>query len=397
MKRLGWIALLAGCGFQGSAPTGPSDGSSAPIIDAAVPGDMGPTPPPIDGQVCFGVGLLKLCLSVPPAGDRALSSAINTDSPGTCTQVLTQTGSPTMAPELCVIAARTITVQGAVTVSGKRALVLIGADTVTVAALATLDASSTTNPAHSGAGADPGACAKSGIDGANNDNGAGGGAGGSLATKGGSGGPGNLNGGMARGGTAGAAQAAPPVLRGGCPGGKGGDGQNNNGGAGGSGGGALYLIAGGSITITGDVFASGAGGGGTPNNAGFQQGGGGGGSGGMIGLDAPVIKIDGRIAANGAAGAGGGAMTGGKPGGEGTTTSWNTRATAGGPGTGCGKPSDNLRIGSGAQGTALTSTDNLDGGPGDCGGGGGGGGLGLVTTHGTVMGGAMVSPPATAR
>ena len=82
VKRLGWIALLAGCGFQGSAPTGPSDGNTTPIIDAAVPGDTATTPP-IDGQVCFGVGLLKLCLSVPPAGDRTLSSAINTDGAGT--------------------------------------------------------------------------------------------------------------------------------------------------------------------------------------------------------------------------------------------------------------------------------------------------------------------------
>jgi hypothetical protein len=398
VKRLGWIALLAGCGFQGSAPAGPSDGSSAPIVDAAVPGDTATTPPPIDARVCFGNGLLKnLCLSVAPTGDRTLSSAINTDGPGTCTQVLAQTGSPTMAPELCVIAARTITVQGTVTVTGKRALVLIGADTVTVAASATLDASSARSPQHGGPGADPGACTKSG-NGDNSDNGSGGGAGGSLATKGGNGGPGNLNGGpgnSAKGGTAGAAQPAPAVLLGGCPGGKGGDGQNNNGGAGGSGGGALYLIAGSSITITGDVFASGAGGDGTPNNNGFQQGGGGGGSGGMIGLEAPMIKIDGRIAANGAAGGGGGASTGGKPGSEGTTTSWNARAVAGGPGTGCGQQSQNLRIGSGAPGTAGTSTDNLDGGPGDCGGGGGGGGLGIVTTYGTVTGGTTVSPPAT--
>lgn len=384
--------LLVGCSFQGTAPSVPIDGST-PIPDAAVP-DAIVTPPPIDARVCFGVGLLgNLCLLTAPAGDKQLSTAINTDAGGTCTQVLPQTGSPTSAPELCVIAARTITVQGPVTVTGKRALVLIGADTVTVAASATLDASSTTaNPQRVGGGANPGVCSKT-SNGTSSDNGAGGGAGGSLATRGGNGGPGNLNQGVAAGGTPGPAQPAPAVLLGGCPGGKGGDGQNNNGGTGGSGGGAVYLIAGSSITITGDVFASGAGGNGMPSNAGQEQGGGGGGSGGMIGLDAPMIRIDGRIVANGAAGAGGGATTGGKPGSDGTTALWNTRAGAGGPGTGCGQPQQNLRIGSGAPGTALTSTDNLDGGQGDCGGGGGGGGLGIVTIYGTVIGGNQVSPP----
>ena len=390
-----------GCGFQGSSPGAPIDGSTTPPpVDASVPGDTSVTPPPPDALQCFGVGLLKLCLSAPPAGDRPLSSAINTDAGGTCTQVLQQTGSPATAPELCGIAARTSTVQGSVAVTGRRALVLIGTDTVTVAASATLDASSTNSPRHGGPGADPGACSRYGTNGENSDNGAGGGAGGSLATKGGNGGPGNLNGGggSARGGTAGAAQPAPAVLRGGCPGGRGGDGQNNTGGDGGSGGGGVYLLAGSTIAITGDLFASGAGGDGTPNNGGQEQGGGGGGSGGMIGLDAPTSTIDGRIAANGAAGGGGGATTGGKPGGDGTTIRWNARAEAGGPGTGCGEQGQNLRIGSGAQGTALSSTDNLDGGPGDCGGGGGGGGLGFVTLYGTFTGGTtgkMISPPPT--
>lgn len=369
----------------------PIDASTS-IVDAAVPGDTATTPPIDAARVCFGVGLLNnLCLAAAPTGDKPISGAFNTDT-GPCTQVIGQTGSPTMAPDLCVIAARTITVQGTVAVTGKRALVLIGADSVTVAASATLDASSTRSPGRSGPGANPGVCAKTG-NGDNSSSGAGGGAGGSLAIKGGNGGPGNLNGGMAKGGTAGPAQTAPTVLLGGCSGGAGGDGQGNNGGAGGAGGGAVYLIAGRLITITGDVFASGAGGDGTPNNGGFQQGGGGGGSGGMIGLDAPMITIDGRIVANGAAGAGGGGGTGGKPGDDGTTTSWNARAVAGGPGTGCGTPQQNLRIGSGAQGTAATSTDNLDGGPGDCGGGGGGGGLGIVTIYGTVTGGNQVSPP----
>jgi hypothetical protein len=392
VKRLGWLAFLVGCGFQGTSPSAAIDGSTPPPVDASVPADTPVTPPPIDARQCFGVGLLKLCLMAPPAGDRMLPSAINTDAAGTCTQVFPQTGSPTAAPELCVIAARTITAQGTVTVTGARALVLIAADTIAVASGAALDASSTTNPKHPGPGANLGACAKPG-NGDSSNNGAGGGAGGSLATKGGNGGLGNKNapGGKqngAKGGTAGVAQPPPTLLRGGCPGGDGGDGQPGNGGAGGSGGGAVYLIAGGSITITGDVFASGAGGDATPNNAGRQQGGGGGGSGGMIGLDAPVVTIDGRVVANGAAGGGGGATTGGKSGGEGTTMTWDVRAAAGGAGTGC-----NGTVTGGAPGTAKDNTDNIDGAEADCGAGGGGGGLGVVTIYGTVTRGTMISPP----
>lgn len=389
--------LLAGCGFQGSASAGPSDGSNTPIIDAAVPDDMASTPPPIDARLCFGGGLLKnLCLTAAPTGDVTLSSAIDTGTTGTCTQVLQQAGSPTTAPELCVIAGKTITVQGTVTVQGARALVLLGAETVTVAASSVLDASSTTaDPQRIGAGANPGGCSKAGI-GDSSSSGAGGGAGGSFATQGGKGGRGNLNAGggpqnASQGGNPGATQPTPTVLRGGCPGGKGGDGQNNNGGVGGNGGGAVYLIAGTSIAITGDVFASGAGGDGTPNNAGRQQGGGGGGSGGMIGLEAPAITVGGRVVANGAAGAGGGATTGGKPGSEGTTTSWNMRATPGGPGTDC----SGAALASGSQGTAINASDKLDGGESACGGGGGGGGLGIVTTYGALSGGTMISPAPT--
>jgi hypothetical protein len=400
VKRLGCIAFLVGCSFQGASPSSPID-ASTPTADASVPGDGAPLPPPIDARQCFGVGLLNnLCLAKAPAADVTLSSSINTDATGTCTQVFPQTGSPTAAPELCAIAGKTIAVQSTVTVTGSRALVLIGAETVVVAAGATLDASSTTNGTpRKAAGANLGACAKPGS--AGNDNGgAGGGAGGSLATKGGNGGKGNLNapGGSqnaAKGGSAGPTQPAPTLLRGGCPGGKGGDSQiiNNvgNGGAGGNGGGAVYLIAGTSITVTGDVFASGAGGDATPNNAGAEQGGGGGGTGGMIGLDAPTVTVNGRVVANGGAGGGGGGLnTGGKPGGDGTTTSWNTRAAPGGAGTGGGG------VVSGAPGTAINLTDQIDGPDADGGGGGGGGGMGIVTIYGKLMGNMMISPaPAT--
>lgn len=379
----------------------PIDGST-PVLDTAVPDDTAVTTPPIDARQCFGVGLLKLCLSAAPTGDKTLSTAINTDT-GPCTQVIGQTGSPTMAPDLCVIASKTITVQGSVTVQGSRALVLIAAETIVVSGGATLDASSTahTNPRRVGPGANLGVCTAPGAA-DNAGGGAGGGAGGSLATKGGDGGRGNLNapGGpknASQGGKAGATQAAPTLLRGGCNGGKGGDSQiiNNvgNGAAGGKGGGAVYLIAGTSITVTGDVFASGAGGDATNNNAGGEQGGGGGGTGGMIGFDAPTVTINGRVVANGGAGGGGGGQdTGGKPGGDGTTTSWNMQATPGD--AGMGGPIG-IRLAPGAPGTAVGLSSNVDGPDADTGGGGGGGGLGIITVYGTLAGATTVSPAPT--
>jgi hypothetical protein len=392
VKRLGCIAFLVGCGFQGSLPSTPIDGNT-PAVDAAVPGDAATTTPPIDARQCFGAGLLgSLCLSKAPADAVTLSTPIDTDAAGTCTQVFPQTGSPAAAPELCAIAGKTITVQGTVTAKGSRALVLIGAETVVVVAGAILDVSSTSNttPRRIGAAANASACTTPGT--ADNDNGgAGGGAGGSLATRGGNGGKGNLNaaGGpqnAAKGGVAGATQPAPTVLRGGCPGGKGGNSQNA-GGAGGNGGGAVYLIAGTSITLTGDVFASGAGGDATNNNGGAEQGGGGGGTGGVIGLDAQTLTISGRVVANGGAGGGGGGLnTGGKPGGDGTTTNWNARALPGDAGSG------GSGVVTGAQGTAIGMTDKIDGPDADGGGGGAGGGLGVILTYGKVTGATTVSP-----
>jgi hypothetical protein len=98
----------------------PGDG---PIADAAVSdGAPGSDGLPVDARQCFGVGLLKnLCLSSAPAGDVTMSSPINTDTAGACTQVFPQTGSPSNAPELCAIAGKAITVQGTVTVTGSRA------------------------------------------------------------------------------------------------------------------------------------------------------------------------------------------------------------------------------------------------------------------------------------
>lgn len=103
------------CGTDNACPSGmacnPTSGTcegpgGGSIADAATSGGpAGSDGHPGDAQPgCFGVGLLgNLCLSSAPTIDVMLSSAINTDTAGTCTQVFPQTGSPTAAPELCAI------------------------------------------------------------------------------------------------------------------------------------------------------------------------------------------------------------------------------------------------------------------------------------------------------
>jgi hypothetical protein len=385
--------VLVGCGFQ-STTMATTDANQQQTADGSIDA-MAVNPPDAmpDAQVCFGSGLVKVCLDSAPTAPVSYSgmTSLDTSNVANCTRTFPNPG----GPELCVVAGTTVTVAGTLTVTGSRALVLIGATTLGVPG--TLDVSSTlnTNPRR-GAGANTGACQNASA--ADSDSGgAGGGGGGSFATKGGNGGTGDLNDsgnprGTARGGNAGNALPAPTFLRGGCRGGDGGaaDNQHNHG-RGGDSGGAVYLIAATSISITGDVFASGAGGNTDPDATGAEEGGGGGGTGGMIGIDAPVIAISGRVAANGGAGGGGGALNaGGAHGGDGSTINWNARASKG---TRAMDPAGDG--GDGAPGTAVGQIDNLNGTSSDGGGGGGGGGLGVIWIDGTVTDGSKVSPAPT--
>lgn len=209
-----------------------------------------------------------------------------------------------------------------------------------------------------------------------NDNGGGGGAGGGgFQGIGGDGGQGdsndapNSNDGTSDGGTGGALQIAPSVVRGGCPGASGGNGSGGSG-QGGAGGGAVALASLVSISVGGTIEAGGAGGG-----AGRQDrgGGGGGGSGGYIALDAPSVTISGGaiVAANGGGGGEGGATGGsGERGEDGEATT--SRADGGSiPG--------GSQLGNGARGSGgdvvngESATDLREGG-----GGGGGGAAGFI-------------------
>ena len=392
-------AALAGCGFRGVALTDAHAGADdAPLgTDGTTPADDATTrvdaAPTADATMCFGTGLLRICLDALPTGGVTLLGTIATDG-AACTQLVAQAS----GPMLCVIAGTTINGPGATVVTGTRPLVLVAISTLSISG--TLDLSS--NTARTGAGANFAPICNQATytagSGEDDGGGGGGGAGGGFGTPGATGGLGDTNDNlpptphMGQPGKAGMQQPKPTLLRGGCPGGSGGGGSGTVtttlGGPGGASGGALYLIAGSSITIGGNVFASGAGGGAVAGAAGYEMGGGGGGSGGMIGLDAPAIEIDGIVAANGGAGAGGGGNVGGTVGAPGTTTSYNVRA-AHGVGDTSGTAGD------GGDGTAVGATNALPLASTVSGGGGGGGGVGVIWLDGALTNGAKVSPPPT--
>lgn len=317
-------------------------------IAADVPTDVTIVPP--DGTYCYGTGIVHPCfVNAPPSGTRTLNAAINTSTSNLC-------DASSANAAWCVIAAQTITVQGTVTVTGSKPLVLVASGTIDVQG--TLDVASHRTPASTGPAANPAGCNAGNAAGNN-----GGGAGGSFGGKGGNGGGANN---QNTGGTSGNATTNPTTLRGGC---RGQNGQGGNAGAAGPGGGAVYLIAETSITISGTINASGASGSGSASNG---DGGGGGGSGGYVGLDTPTVTNTGLVLANGGGGGeGSGPLTGGNSGNDPTTT---TAATGGSGG--------NLNGGDGGNGssgaTLVGSVGSAGGGVGGGGGGGAGGGAGII-------------------
>ena len=359
-----WCALLlvlGGCHlvFDLAAPT---DGT----VDAPDPGDVRDAPDGPDPALCFGEGVLRVCLGMAPPND-VLPQVIDTGDPQVCAPAAWPNAP--QPPDACVLARVTIEIEGLLRATGPRPLVLLAADTLVLTGA--LDVSSRAGNASPGAGAATSSCPPGG-----SPSSAGGGAGGSFLGAGGRGGNGN-NVSNSGGAPAPPFPAPPPLLRGGCTGGAGSTGAGL-GGSGGLGGGAVYLVAGARNQITGIVNASGAGGAG----AGMASGGGGGGSGGMIVLAAPAVIAQGaRIIANGGGGGSGAGATG-MPGGDpdpnapldpapGGTITLGGDGGAGFAGTNDARPGAHAAAGRG--------------------GGGGGGGAGYVWSS-RALAGAQVSP-----
>lgn len=384
-RALASLVLLAGCDsvfdFNGER------------LDAGVDAS-----PDAFEPVCLGkqgpgrAGLLEVCLDTPPLDTRDLPATLDSGTAGTCTTLLAQTDA--LHTEVCLVIARNLVVGTALELRGPYPIALVALDTLTISA--ELSAASRRDTLATGPGTPFLGCAFTGRNGTNGatSTGGGGGAGGAFGGIGGNGG--------SSGSAAGGDQAPAVTLgfvRAGCPGGRGGDGagSNANNGNSGAAGGGLYLIAGNEISVTATINASGMGGtgGGRGLLTDFGGGGGGGGSGGLIGLDAPRVRLGStaRLVANGGGGGGGGGTGAGSSHGTdghdpdlGTTSAPPFDAAGGGPGL----PGGNAGGGGAAVGVAAVSGLNASGG----GGGGGGGGVGHIAIFAAeiIDDGAVFSP-----
>ena len=355
---------------------------------------VGSQPPPDGGsppdasQAHYGAAPFTVSFATAPTGtiDIDMPTTFNTDTGASSTGIKLICAMPTSGGDGdCVIAAGTIIISSSLRAVGRKPLVLVAADSISVPApsmtgLVSIDVGSHRDQTlDNGAGSDPQeACP------ARNEPALGsGGAGGSFLGSGGPGGNGNgLM--MSGGGMPGAPSGLPTALRGGCRG-QPGPAFSGNDSDGGHGGGAVYLIAGSSITVGGTINAGGEGGGGGVKGNSEPAGGAGGGAGGMIGLDAPSIMGTGTLIANG--GGGGGGNSSANVGGDGEDAV-STSPAAGGHGATGGTTGGNG--GPGSAGAANGS--GAHGANADSGGGGGGGGAGLILIRASMGANLDVSP-----
>ena len=351
-----WLALVVIAACYRHAPAAAGDGSAR---DASL------LP---DGSAPAGCStyIQDACIGAAQSA-KTLQDPVNTEAD--CTSTI---------HGLCLIAAKTITIDSHVHVVGALPLVL-AADMIDITGSGDLDASSEAGGARIGAGQGVG-CPPLTITATL----VSGGQGGSFGTLGGNGG----SGGSGVGGMAGGSYV-PVTVGGGCPGSDGSP--SGSAGGGGLGGGALWLFATQQLTVSGNVEVHGAGGGGGSTMT--SGGGGGGGSGGMIALESPAIMLAG--ASLGANGGGGGAGSidafGGGPGNDGAfdAAAMGGTAIAGGSGRGGSGGNGGYNGGSGSVGKSGVN------GTVPAGAGGGGGGEGWIFVHGPQSGmPTVISPPA---
>jgi hypothetical protein len=434
--RIACVALatvVGACGFRAASVTASGDDGGADVI-VPIDADLGDAP-----AICstWQPHDLMPCNLGSPQPDLTLDAAhspytYNTDTAGgelrdnanalVLSSPITIMQSDGSFVAVLSIAKLTIPMNVVLNITGAKPLIIASWSTIEIDG--TVDAGSHSTDAGGtqheqsttwfGPGANPASCDTAtggqGL-GATADGGSGGGAGGAFQGGGGKGGDGDTgcNGDPIcprPGGSAGIAVTSVPIVeRGGCaggPSGTAGAGAPPNEPAtwvspGGGGGGALELDARMMLHIAanGQILAGGAGGAGCAYHT--AAGGGGGGAGGYLGFDAPMISIDGTVAANGGGGGGSAPFTNGTGlgyiGSDGLASGARAPGGMHADGGSCGQPGT---AGSGSG--ALAGVDDIATADG-CGGGGAGGGAGYVLYWSAMFmakAGSVVSPAALA-
>ncbi len=281
-----------------------------------------------------------------------------------------------------VLSVKDFTVSSDLLVHGRRSFILVAVGSVKLSAVIHAGASSRT-PGPGGQYTGIG----HGGDGKTTSNQDSGGGGGGFGTVGADGGPSQANNNF-EGGVGGPTYTVE--LGGGSGGGQGagskGCTMNQGWSEGGAGGGAVQISAklGIDIDATGGINA---GGGGGRGGCSVASAGGGGGSGGTIWLEAPSIRVVGKLAANGGAGGSGGSneVVRSDFGIDGQDGALSANPAAGGPPVGANS-------GKGGSGAALLSATALPGGK-SLNGGGGGGGMGRIRVR--TRGASPITAPET--
>ena len=382
MRIAGVVCLLVGCSFDHGQFNGPRIDGAVDMIDS----------PAIDGPPgCESFTThIDTCTQLMPGDPLVLSG---TNSYDTDDLVLTTPGGDVMLPSSVIVTTSgnyVVAFVSTLTLNAGATLRVTGSDMdrpLGIVATGAVTIDGAIDVSNNGAGARNDAECGTSVGGAGADDigGASGGGGGAFAGAGGKGGNGDSDTGTSLGGAAGTALASRPThVLGGCDGGAGGDGNTNTDGGAGDGGGAIFIASAVSITInaTGSINAGGGGGAGGKGNGGA---GGGGGSGGMIVLESPMVKIAGKLAANGGGGGEGADGTDGKAGDPGALSAMRANGGAGSAGEG----GDGGDGGAGANAAGTAATQFKKGG-----GGGGGGGVGFIAIGGStpVTTGSVISP-----
>ncbi len=390
MNRLLLIIGVGACGFHGPSLGGPHDGALGDDGGGIADGNPISNDGSVDASTCAtGFSALIDTCSAGFGGPISLTDPANCYQYDTDSHVLGYyvcsdngtTGTVSAAPvqtvngvDFLLVSSFTLGAGVSLAVQGTSPFAVVSTGAVVIDGTLLVSAGGR-NAAQCGA--------SGGANGVASGAGGGGGGGAGFREVGKSGGMGQANSG------GGGSMVALPTLVGGCPGGSGGAGTQGGPAPGGSAGGAMYVASpmairvGGAINVGGD---GGSGGRGDANNmgVGYRCGGGGGGSGGMIWLQAPMLPIQGVLAANG--GGGGEGSGNAKPGADGLPGLASAARASGGAGNDPGG-------GDGGAGGTVTMPPVVGAGS-SIGGGGGGGGGGFIKLTGTRTGGGVISPPA---